>query len=133
MKNLIKIFVLACVFAFAVGPVGLDAKTMSDTAAEQAMTQTFTAQIALNPAATSGATLTVDVHFKGLSGFETAELIADVVSNGAALQVTLFGFTGSELPEGITLANITLVDANGQRDFVVVVDGGLVVVTEDLL
>lgn len=119
-----KITVLALLFVLCFCPIGVEARTNKVENLVALINASFIAQTDLSPAASPGVIVSVNTNFAGLNGFETAELAVEILANGSVLTVTLSGVTASDLPPNSILAEIKLVDESGQRNFVVVSDGG---------
>jgi hypothetical protein len=97
---------------------------------EDAPTDVYYASIGLNPAAESGATLTVFEEMSDLPGFSGAHLSASLGYEGSLLTVTLTGVS-IKLPSSAFLGTVVVADNTGNRTFEVWVEGGGIVVEAD--
>jgi hypothetical protein len=119
-----KMTMFAMLFLMFISPIGLNAGAPKLENGIAFLIGPMTAQTALSPAATADVMISVGTNFADISGFENAQLSVEVINNGAVLMVSLTGVSSSELPANTVLAEIKVVDDNGQRNFLVVTDGG---------
>ena len=115
-----------------IAQVDARAEGLLDPCAESAWYgQTYYATLSFAPAmSTSTTEITIKTLFDGLPGFESAELVASLVGGGSVLNATLSGFSGQYLPDDAVLGIITLNDGSTERTFLVVSDGGVLIVDE---
>lgn len=71
-------------------------------------------------------------NFEGLEGFGFARMNAYLAAGGGQLHVVISRVGISELPEGVTLGSVTIVDGEAVRNFVVRTDGIGITVDEEL-
>jgi hypothetical protein len=90
----------------------------------------YTAMTSLPEGVTSSANVTVIPQFSGLSGFQNANLDAYIDPSEMMLHVTLSGFANDNLPINTVIGTVIVTDNGVSWTFVVIADGGSLVIGE---